>query len=93
MMGKLSQKPELEAFAEQCVASGRFGDLHEVMDAALALLREQERQRAAFVATLDAAREEAGRDGVIALDDVIAAIAADEAADSRAEEAARRAAP
>jgi antitoxin ParD1/3/4 len=89
-MGKVSRKPELEAFAEQCVASGRFSDVEEVMDAALTLLREREKQRAAFIATLDAAREEAERDGYIELEDVMAAIDADEAEDARADEAARR---
>ena len=30
-MGKASRKPELEAFAEQCVASGRFGPPDRVL--------------------------------------------------------------
>ncbi len=89
-MGKVSRKPELEAFAEQCVASGRFSDVEEVMDAALSLLREREKQRTAFIATLDAARDEAERDGFIELENVMAAIEADEAEDLRADEAARR---
>jgi antitoxin ParD1/3/4 len=91
-MGKISRKPDLEAFAEQCVASGRFSDVQEVMDTALALLRERERQREAFIATLDAARDEAERDGHVSLEDALAAIDADEAADARADEAAPRAA-
>jgi len=62
-MGKVSRKPELEAFAEQCVASGRFSDVEEVMDAALALLREREKQRAEFVASLDAAERESDETG------------------------------
>lgn len=89
-MGKVSRRPDLEVFAEQCVASGRYGDLESVVDAGLALLREREKQRNAFIATLDAAREEAERDGYIELGDVMAAIDADEAEDARADEAARR---
>lgn len=89
-MGKVSRKPDLEAFAEQCVASGRFSDVEEVMDTALALLREREKQRADLVASLDAAESEAERMGWLDLDDVMAAIAADEAEDRRAEDAARR---
>jgi antitoxin ParD1/3/4 len=91
-MGKVSRKPELEAFAEQCVASGRFSDVEEVMDAALTLLREREKQRAEFIASLDAAESEAEEKGWLEMDDVMAAIDADEAAERAVEEAGRRAA-
>jgi len=91
-MGKVSRKPELEAFAEQCVASGRFSDVEEVMDAALTLLREREKQRAEYIASLDAAESEAEEKGWLEMDDVMAAIDADEAAERAVEEAGRRAA-
>lgn len=91
-MGKVSRKPELEAFAAQCVASGRFSDVEEVMDAALVLLREREKQRAEFVASLDAAEQEADEKGWLEIEDVMAAIDADEAAERAVEEAGRRAA-
>jgi len=51
---------------------------------------EREKQRAAFIAPLDAAWEGAERDGYIELEDVMAAIDADEGEDARADEAARR---
>lgn len=71
-MGKVSRRPDLEAFAEQCVASGRYGDLESVVDAGLALLREREKQRAAFLRSLDKARQEAEEDGYVELDQVAA---------------------
>lgn len=71
-MGKVSRRPDLEAFAEQCVASGRYGDLESVVDAGLALLREREKQRAAFLRSLDEARQEAEEDGYVEMDQVAA---------------------
>jgi antitoxin ParD1/3/4 len=93
MMGKVSRRPDLEAFAEQCVASGRYGDLESVVDAGLALLREREKQRAAFVASLEAAEREADEKGWLEIEEVIAALDADEAAERAQEETARRSSP
>ena len=59
-----------------------------ILDMLLRLMAEH--VAGVYVATLDAAREEAERDGYIELDDVMAAIDADEAEDARADEAARR---
>ena len=54
-MPNVSLTPELEGFAESCVASGRYGNVSEVMRAALRLLQQQEEKRAAFTRMLDAA--------------------------------------
>jgi Arc/MetJ-type ribon-helix-helix transcriptional regulator len=79
---------EQEAIARAAMATGRYARPEEVIDAALALLREQERQRAEFAASVAAARERGEREGHHELDQVLAALDADEADDE-----ARRAAP
>lgn len=72
--------PELERFAQQCVQSGRYNNVSEVVRSALRLLLEQEEQRRAFVASLEAATDESRRDGFVTAEavaaDVRAAIAA-----------------
>ena len=83
---------EQEDMAQAAMATGRYAGTDEVIDAALRLLREQEKQRAEFAATIDAARERAGREGYVEFEDVVAALDADEAEEQRAEEAARRSA-
>ena len=55
--------PELEQFAQNCVGSGRFNNVSEVVRSALRLLQETEERRAAFVASLQNAVEEGRRDG------------------------------
>jgi antitoxin ParD1/3/4 len=50
--------PELERFAQACVESGRFNNVSEVVRSGLRLLQEAEERRAAFIASLEAAREE-----------------------------------
>jgi antitoxin ParD1/3/4 len=44
--------PDFEKFAEDCVAQGRFGDVGEVVGAAMHLLRDQEARRQAFIQSL-----------------------------------------
>jgi antitoxin ParD1/3/4 len=69
-MPNVSLTPELEGFAEACVASGRYGNVSEVMRAALRLLQEQEEKRAAFVRMLEAAEREANETGWFEVDQV-----------------------
>lgn len=64
--------PDIEKFAEQCVAEGRFGGIGEVVDAAMQLLRDQEALRSAFVQSLEDARAEADRDGYFTIEEVVA---------------------
>jgi Arc/MetJ-type ribon-helix-helix transcriptional regulator len=83
---------EQEAIAQAAMATGRYKAPQEVIDAAFALLRERDRQRAEFVASLDAAEQEAEEKGWLEIEDVMAAIEADETQERAIEEAARRAA-
>ena len=66
--------PELERFAQGCVESGRYNNVSEVVRSALRMLQEAEERRAAFVASLEAAREEGFRAGFASVDEVEAAM-------------------
>ena len=68
--------PELERFAQGCVASGWFNNVSEVVRSALRMLQEAEERRAAFVASLEAAREEGLREGLATVEEVEAEIRA-----------------
>lgn len=71
-MPNVSLTPELEGFAEGCVASGRYGNVSEVMRAALHLLQDQEDRRVAFIRSLDEARRESEATGYHTVDGVAA---------------------
>jgi putative addiction module CopG family antidote len=62
--------PELEQFATEAVAAGRYRDVAEVVQAGLPLLRESEAERAAFEASLESAPAEGERDGFLSAEDV-----------------------
>jgi antitoxin ParD1/3/4 len=62
--------PELERFAQACVESGRFNNVSEVVRSGLRMLQEVEERRAAFVASLEAAREEGLREGFATVEEV-----------------------
>ncbi len=62
---------ELERFARECVESGRYNNVSEVMRAALRMLQEREERLRQFNASLDDAVAEADRDGWVSLDDVM----------------------
>jgi len=64
--------PELEQFAADAVAAGRYRDTAEVVQAGVRLLQTAEAEVAEFVASLEAAREESNRDGWVSLDDMLA---------------------
>jgi antitoxin ParD1/3/4 len=68
--------PELERFAQTCVESGRFSNVSEVVRSALRMLQEAEERRAAFVASLEAAREEGLREGLATVEEVEAEVRA-----------------
>jgi antitoxin ParD1/3/4 len=62
--------PELERFARECVAAGRYNNMSEVVRAALRLLQDWEGQREQFTAMLDEAVEEADREGAFTVEEV-----------------------
>ncbi|MDN3566809.1 type II toxin-antitoxin system ParD family antitoxin [Paeniroseomonas aquatica] len=86
-MPNVSLTPELNRFAEGCVAAGRYNNVSEVVRAALRLLQEREEQRAAFTSMLDEAEADVAAGRVYELDEVMAemdeVIAAAEAAQAR----------
>src|SRR4051812_6271941 len=69
-MDDLILPPELERFAAEAVAFGRYRDTTEVVRAGLSLLREAEAEIAAFMASLKEAEAEAERDGFFSADEV-----------------------
>ena len=70
-MNAITLPPDLERFAEEAVASGRFQDVGEVVRAGLSLLQQSEAEVGAFVASLDEAEAEGERLGFRSLEDVM----------------------
>lgn len=64
--------PELERFAAEAIAAGRFRDRDELVAASIELLRQSEAERAAFMRSLEEAEAEADRDGWHSVDEVMA---------------------
>jgi antitoxin ParD1/3/4 len=64
--------PELERFARECVESGRYNNVSEVMRAALRLLEAQEQRRLRFDAMLEEVEAEVAREGTVSHGDVMA---------------------
>lgn len=63
--------PDLEQFAADAVASGRYRDVGEVVAAGVGLLRRTETQRADLLASVLAAEAQGERDGFLTLDEVM----------------------
>jgi antitoxin ParD1/3/4 len=64
--------PELERFARDCVAEGRYNNVSEVVRSALRLLQDQEEQRRYLLKLVREAEAEARRDGTYTLESVLA---------------------
>ncbi len=64
-MDTVTLPPDLERFAADAVAQGRYADLSDVVRAGVSLLQRVEAERAAFVASLDEAVAESVRDGFL----------------------------
>ncbi|WP_109121264.1 type II toxin-antitoxin system ParD family antitoxin [Azospirillum sp. TSO22-1] len=62
--------PELERFARQCVETGRYNNVSEVVRSALRMLQDAELQRERFMAMLEEAETEGERDGFFEIDEV-----------------------
>ena len=71
-MDGLTLPPDLEQFAAEAVASGRFRDVDEIVRTGVDLLRRRETARAEFIKSLEDAQAEAERDGWHSLEDVMA---------------------
>ncbi len=68
--------PELEQFAAEAVASGRYRDRAALVAAGIGLLRQQETARAELLASVLSAKEEGDRDGYLDGDEVAARVRA-----------------
>ena len=68
--------PELERFAAEAVASGRYRNLSDVVAAGVSLLRRQEQARADLLASVLAAEAEAEREGCVTGDEMLARVRA-----------------
>ena len=64
--------PELERFARECVAGGRYNNVSEVVRSGLRLLQDHEEQRRRFVASIEEAQAEADREGTFRIEEVLA---------------------
>lgn len=72
VMNAVTLPPDLEHFADEAVAKGRYRDVDEVVRAGITMLREAEAEVGAFVASLEAAQAEGERDGFFTIDEVAA---------------------
>jgi antitoxin ParD1/3/4 len=66
--------PELEAFAREVVAEGRYNNVSEVVRHGLRMLQDAEERRRAFTKSLDDAVAESERDGYFTAEQVLAEI-------------------
>jgi putative addiction module CopG family antidote len=71
-MDTITLPPELEQFATEAVATGRYRNVSDLVAAGLSLLQRQEQARTAFARSLEEAEAESERDGWHSLDDVLA---------------------
>jgi putative addiction module CopG family antidote len=69
-MDDVSLPPELERFAAEAVAAGRYRDVADVVVAGVSLLQRAEAQREKLLASVLAAEAEADRDGCASLEQV-----------------------
>jgi putative addiction module CopG family antidote len=76
VMDGMPLPPELERFAADVIAAGRYRDVSEVVAAGVSLLQCQEKARAELLASVLAAEEECDRDGYFSADEMIARVKA-----------------
>ena len=69
-MDSVTLTPELERFAADAIAAGRYRDMDELLRTGVGLLQRLEDERRAFVASLQAAEAEADRLGCVSLEQV-----------------------
>ena len=71
-MDDMTLPPKLERFAAEAIAAGRYRDKAELLAAGVDLVRRLEAERAAFVASLEAAEADTEQNGTLSLDEVMA---------------------
>ena len=76
LMADVTLPPDLERFATEAVAAGRYRDVSDVIAAGVSLLRRQEQARADLLASVLAAEEEAEREGCVSGDEMLARVRA-----------------
>ncbi len=69
-MKDVTLPPELECFAAEAIATGRYRNVTEIVTAALSLLRRLEAERTTFIESLELAESDADRNGWHTLDQV-----------------------
>jgi putative addiction module CopG family antidote len=75
-MNDMTLPPELERFAAEAIAAGRYRDKAELLAAGVSLLQRQERARAELLASVLAAKADGDRDGYLTGDEVAARVRA-----------------
>ena len=62
---------ELERFARECVESGRYNNVSEVVRSGLRLLQDAEERRRQFKLMIAETEREADRDGTVTIDSLL----------------------
>jgi putative addiction module CopG family antidote len=75
-MSTVTLPPELERFATEAVAAGRYRSVSDVVVAGMTLLQRQEQARADLLASVLAAEKEVARDGCVSGDEMLARVRA-----------------
>jgi len=70
-MDDMILSPELKRLAAEAIAAGCYRDKAALLVAGLDLVRRLEAERAAFVASLEAAEADTEQNGTLSLDDIM----------------------
>src|SRR4051812_44250755 len=69
-MSDVQLPPELERFATDAIAAGRYGSMAEIVTAGIRLLQREEERREELLRAVRDAEAEADRDGCYSIEDV-----------------------
>ena len=69
-MSDVQLPPELERFAADAIAAGRYGSINEIVTAGVRLLQRADARRDELLRTVREAEAEADRDGCYSIEDV-----------------------
>lgn len=75
-MDDITLTPDLDRFAADAVAAGRYRDKSEVVRAGVSLLSRAESARAALLASVLASEAEGDRDGYLTADEMVSRVEA-----------------